>query len=104
MTRILTKASAATALFAGLIAAGSGLANAEAPILQPAPIAADSGSSQASVVQTGSGTGSAAIDLPTAMLLCRLTGGTYNLGLGSSMMNHGPSGCFNGLFGKTPIG
>ncbi|MFF2553345.1 hypothetical protein ACFVUS_20250 [Nocardia sp. NPDC058058] len=97
MTRILAKVSAAAALSAAIVTSGvtlAGTANAEAQTLQPAPIA-DSGSGH-SLVQSGSGTGSAALDLPTAYILCNLTGGEYHLGI--SMTSPNIRGCFGGLF------
>ncbi|MEV6769652.1 hypothetical protein AB0N05_13590 [Nocardia sp. NPDC051030] len=66
--------------------------------MEAAPVA-NSGSSQ--LVQSGSGTGSAGLDIPTAMILCKLTGGDYALGIG--MVEPAPSGCFGGLLGKERI-
>lgn len=52
------------------------------------------------MVQTGSSTGSVGVDLPTAILLCELTGGDYVVGASMAVIH---IGCFGGLFGKPPI-
>ncbi|MGW4352250.1 hypothetical protein ACWELJ_09195 [Nocardia sp. NPDC004582] len=90
MTRALVKSAVAAGLSGGVLFSGLGVAAtaaAETPV-------ADAGS--ATLVQTGSGTGSAGFDLGTAMLLCKLTGGDYRLSIG---MLTGPSGCLGGMLG-----
>ncbi|MFF0636902.1 hypothetical protein ACFYTS_30910 [Nocardia sp. NPDC004151] len=94
MTHALVRSAVAVGLSGGLLLSGLGAAataSADAPV--GAPIA-DAGSS--TIAQTGFGTGSAGLDLATAMLLCKLTGGDYRLSIG---MLTGPSGCLGGLLG-----
>lgn len=91
MTHALVKSAVAVGFSGGLLLSGLGAAAADVPTGAPV---ADSGS--ATVAQTGFGTGSAGLDLGTAMLLCKLTGGDYRLSIG---MLTGPSGCLGGLLG-----
>lgn len=87
MTRNLAKTLAAAGISCALLALGP-----------TASAAAQPGSgSGTEMVQSGSSTGSVGVDLPTAILLCELTGGDYVIG-GSMANTH--IGCYGGLFGK----
>lgn len=92
MTHTLVRSAVAMGFSGGILLSGLA-ATASAAEPTGAPVA-DSGS--ATLVQTGFGTGSAGLDLGTAMLLCKLTGGDYRMTIG---MLTGPSGCLGGLLG-----
>ncbi|MDO3648804.1 hypothetical protein [Nocardia mangyaensis] len=78
--------------------AAAGISCAILTLGPTAPAAAQPGSgSGTDMVQSGSSTGSVGVDLPTAVLLCELTGGDYVIG--ASMPNI-QTGCYGGLFGK----
>ncbi len=91
MTRNLVKSAVVVGFSGGILLSGLGAASAETASVAPI---AESGSG--TIAQTGFGTGSAGLDLATAMVLCKLTGGDYRLSIG---MLVGPSGCLGGLLG-----